>query len=457
MDRAKEIEREKEKEEEEAAVVAEFIVKEVPDWKDEVKSRARFKALSGQRSDWEPLYLFWRDLIVKVARHLRIFIIHPSRVTRLWFRLPESGLTPLCIHRVLVEMHHSGDLLLLPPNYQSHPTTHIFRRALNFLTNKYSRGAVDYDYALTGDYYILAPLLEEEALLVVDSLAQNHWTASCVITMTKFEDICRGSKEALAILNYLSERGRASHLRINKTEPIQGVKVCLAPGAIPTASTTDYSVLHLTWTAEKLEQKLDLIDQRYQKTRNSALTSLKSGNKRVALRYAKELKLISLSRERCTTLLDRVETVLSVIADAESSKKVSEAIKNSTNAIKENLISIEEVELCMQEVDENIDSLKRLDDVLESTPAHTEIDDEDIEAEFDKLRLEVKNERNQGLRSDFDSSETEFSETTDALNKALSNLNLKGGASMKNSVAEECYVKPIGDSSMSIEGSLEAA
>lgn len=46
---------------------------------------------------------------------------------------------------------------------------------------------------------------------------------------------------------------------------IQGVKVCLAPGAASSASSMDYTLLHLTWTAEKLEQQLDLIDQRYQK------------------------------------------------------------------------------------------------------------------------------------------------------------------------------------------------
>lgn len=58
------------------------------------------------------------------------------------------------------------------------------------------------------------------------------------------------------------------------------------------------------------------------RSRNSALASLKCGNKKIAIKYAKELKLTSQSRERCTTLLDRVENVLQVIMDAESSKKV---------------------------------------------------------------------------------------------------------------------------------------
>lgn len=44
--------------------------------------------------------------------------------------------------------------------------------------------------------------------------------------------------------------------------------------------------------------------------------------------------------------------------------QVSEAIQGSTGAIQENKISIEEVEMCLHEVDENIDSLKQLDNIL---------------------------------------------------------------------------------------------
>lgn len=59
------------------------------------------------------------------------------------------------------------------------------------------------------------------------------------------------------------------------------------------------------------------------RSRKSALASLKSGNKKVALRHAREIKLSNESREKCSLLLNRVEEVLRVIADAESTKKVS--------------------------------------------------------------------------------------------------------------------------------------
>ncbi|KAL6515870.1 hypothetical protein OROGR_019175 [Orobanche gracilis] len=432
------------KEAAEAKAAATFIRKEVRDWDDEGMSRVRFKALSGQRSDWEPLYRFWRDLILKVGRHLRIFIIRPSHVNRLWFN--RSGLSPLCLDRVLLEMHRAGDLVLphAHPNSSTSRFSNIFRRALGFFgVNN------DDNVSLAGDYYILAPLLQEQALEVVNILSENYWTSSCVITMRKLQDICQGSEEALEILAYLSAHCRAKLLTINRADPIQGVKVCLAPRAVSTASSVDYTVLHLIWTIEKLEQQLDLIDQRYQKSRTSALASLKVRNKRGALRYAAELKLISQSRERCTTLLERVEKVLQAITDAESLKKVSDAIQSSTQAMKENQISVEEVEVCLQEVDENIDSLKRFDKALESIAADAEIHDDDVEDEFNKLQLDIGSEEDQIPTKTGFLSSTGVAETTDVLSSALSNLDLKSES--------EYRIKPVGDTSMSKESVLEAA
>lgn len=60
--------------------VKDFIAKEVPDWNDEVIAVARFKAFSGQRSDWQPNFIFWRNLIIKIATHFGFFLIKPSQV-----------------------------------------------------------------------------------------------------------------------------------------------------------------------------------------------------------------------------------------------------------------------------------------------------------------------------------------------------------------------------------------
>lgn len=63
----------------------EIIRREVPDWDDEMTSIARFKAFSGQRSDWEPRYMFWKDLIVKVAKGLGICTVKSSDVSNYFF------------------------------------------------------------------------------------------------------------------------------------------------------------------------------------------------------------------------------------------------------------------------------------------------------------------------------------------------------------------------------------
>jgi len=52
------------------------------------------------------------------------------------------------------------------------------------------------------------------------------------------------------------------------------------------------------------------------------VASLHSGNRKLALRYARELKLVTQSREKCSSLLNRVEEVHGVIVDAESTKTV---------------------------------------------------------------------------------------------------------------------------------------
>lgn len=80
--------------------VREFIREKVPDWDDELVAIARFKAFSGQKSDWEPRYLFWRDLILAVAHQFNFIFIKPSEMRNQWFS--RGGLAPLCLDHVLV-------------------------------------------------------------------------------------------------------------------------------------------------------------------------------------------------------------------------------------------------------------------------------------------------------------------------------------------------------------------
>lgn len=53
--------------------------------------------------------------------------------------------------------------------------------------------------------------------------------------------------------------------------------------------------------------------------------ALKSGDKKGALRHARRLKVLTTSKGKCETFMDRIDEVLTAIADAEGTKKVRKA------------------------------------------------------------------------------------------------------------------------------------
>ncbi|XP_009759355.1 uncharacterized protein LOC107816151 [Nicotiana tabacum] len=424
---------------EEESRLIEYLRKEVPDWDDEVKLIARYKAFSGQRSDWEPLYIFWRDLILKVARHLHIFIIRPSQV-KIWF--DRGGLVPLCLEQVLLEMYTAGELL---QNVGvTDPASGWVSQILQKVVNLGGLLRPPTQEKLAEDYYIIPVLLKEKALQVVQALSESHWTASCVITWRMFEELSGGFKEAHAVLNHLSECGKAKYLVTNKKDLMEGVKVSLSARALSGTTSLDFDVLHLIGIVEKLEHQLNVIDQRWKRSRESALASLKLGNKQVALRCSREMKLASLSREKCTALLNRVEEVLAIISDAEASKEVSEAIRIGTQAIKENGIDYDEVELCLQELNECVESQKQIDEILGSNAADAEIDDEGIEDELKKLELNFAEVPTQTSTSHsaVDALVAGAQETTNALSDSLANLHISHHA--RKDLEAEHAAEPMG-------------
>ncbi|KAK2649852.1 hypothetical protein Ddye_017341 [Dipteronia dyeriana] len=406
--------------------VSEYIEKEVPDWNDDVIATARFKAFSGQRSDWELKFQFWRDLILKIARHFDLLVVHSSQIKNEWFN--RGGLTPLCLDHVLFLMYTEGDIvrssdIVDPTNGR---VSQLFKRVRNLMVRARTTSE-----GLLKDHVIFMTLVKDKAAEVVKLLSESHWTSSCIITMEKFKDMYGGTDEASAVLSYLAGCGKAQYLSINKKEFIEGLKVSLSSAAVSSISSLDCDVLHLIWTTEKLQQQLDVIDRRYEMSRKSALASLQSGDKKVALRHARQLKMATESREKYTSLLNRVEEVLNVIANAESTKKVSEAIQIGAQAIKKNQISVDEVHLCLEELEESIDSQKQVETVLESTPSYSCIDDEDIEEEFKKLELELESENPQltipETGDNEAAEETLASESADLLSVAFSSLGLKDG------------------------------
>ncbi|XP_068335874.1 uncharacterized protein [Pyrus communis] len=422
-------------EESESERVRELIGKAVGDWDDQVMTRARFKAFSGQRSDWEPVYLFWRDLILCVARQLGVFFISPSRLNTHWFN--RGGLAPLCLPTVLVS---------LPIIYACFgvdlvdPTAGRLSQIFSRLSNSMAMLRTTPELLMSQDRLILTSLLKDKAAQVVKLLSECHWTSSCVITMKRFQDLCGGPDEASAVLSHLVAQAKARYLSLSKGDLIEGVKLSLSASSLPSISSLDCDVLHLIWTTEKLQQQLHVIDQRYETSRKSALACLKSGNKKAALRHARELKLANESREKCAALLNRVEEVLDVIASAESTKKVSEAIQIGAQAIKENKISVEEVQHSLQEIEECIDTQKEIENVLEATSLYTVNDEESIDEELKKLELDMgcENLHEPNLSSRVNSAgKTEASDSADSLIDSLYNLKLVDDGQARIPAVEE--------------------
>lgn len=400
--------------------VKDFIAKEVPDWNDEVIAVARFKAFSGQRSDWQPNFIFWRNLIIKIATHFHFLLIKPSQVKNDWFN--RGGLTPLCIDDVLSLMYNEGDITRRGDLVD--PTSGRFSQLVRKMTNLIIRPATP--DIMAEESVVLIPMLKDKTAEVVKHLSESHWNSSCIITMKKFQEICGGPDEASVMLRYLSGCGTAQYLSVLKNEFVEGVKISLSAAALSGASNLDCDVLYLIWTIEKLQQQLDVIDRRCELSRKSAVASLHSGNRKLALRYARELKLVTQSREKCSSLLNRVEEVHGVIVDAESTKTVSEAMQIGARAIKENKISVEDVDICLRDLQESIDSQKEVEKALEQTPSYTDINDDDIEDELEELELALEKEAQVDTPEKTTTSEegTATLEVSELLSDTLSNLKL---------------------------------
>lgn len=366
--------------------VGDFIRTQIPDWDDDVIATARFKAFSGQRSDWEARFQFWRGLIMKVAGHLGHIIIDTEEVKNKWF--VRGGLTPLCLNHVLLDMYRCGDLLNnIDP---AHPSTSRFQWVLKQISSLMGISTPPIQDTVEGKLIVVS-LVQERAAQIVSSLAQNNWSSYCVITRGRFESLCGGFEEADVVMSYFINCRRAQYLRIEKDEHIEGVKISLLPVPVTNVSQLDYNMLYLHWTLDSLQKQLEVIDRRCEKSKSLALIANKTGDKQTALRHVRYLKIGLDGKAKCTGFMYKVEEVLGMISDAESTKKVSEAIQLGARLIKENGIGVEEVHACLQDLDETIASQKLIEDSLEAKSfSSVDLEDEDIEEEFARLAIELE-------------------------------------------------------------------
>ncbi|XP_020594958.1 uncharacterized protein LOC110035057 isoform X2 [Phalaenopsis equestris] len=147
-----------------------------------------------------------------------------------------------------------------------------------------------------------------------------------------------------------------------------------------------------------------------------ALASLRSGNKQAAYRHIRQAKLFSENKAKCISFLERVEEVLAVIAEADSTRKVSEAMQIGARVIKGNMISVEELNVQLQELDGFITDQKQINEVI----------DEDVEEEFMKLEMELVDEMPQThIPKPAAPQQAIVEESHDTLSQNLSKLNLE--------------------------------
>ncbi|XP_020594957.1 uncharacterized protein LOC110035057 isoform X1 [Phalaenopsis equestris] len=158
-----------------------------------------------------------------------------------------------------------------------------------------------------------------------------------------------------------------------------------------------------------------------------ALASLRSGNKQAAYRHIRQAKLFSENKAKCISFLERVEEVLAVIAEADSTRKVSEAMQIGARVIKGNMISVEELNVQLQELDGFITDQKQINEVIESMPLQSvDFADEDVEEEFMKLEMELVDEMPQThIPKPAAPQQAIVEESHDTLSQNLSKLNLE--------------------------------
>ena len=141
-------------------------------------------------------------------------------------------------------------------------------------------------------------------------------------------------------------------------------------------------------------------------TRNAAILALRTGDKQAALRHARRLKTLTISKKKCESFMDRIEEVLTFIVDAETTKKVfqieyyidckfdykialifstsscckfsvvrkscsvlpvkqvTDAVKVGAQAMKENHVTLDEVQICLEELDDAISQGRETQDAL---------------------------------------------------------------------------------------------
>lgn len=209
-------------------VVANRLVGEEEEEEEGEAWRARFKDFSGQRCDWNPVFLFWRDLILSICLRFRIMFLRPSSLINNCFN--RGGLTPLCLPRVFLLMYEEEGHLVRPHQLLDPRTgglSLLFRKLSKFLFASSSTTCSDDDDVV----YLVMPVLKEKAGQLLQLLSEDN---SSIVTFSRFQHLCGGSSSsASAILSYLSSQSKARflshhlHIQVSSPPPFPFSLLCL--------------------------------------------------------------------------------------------------------------------------------------------------------------------------------------------------------------------------------------
>ncbi|KAI5058464.1 hypothetical protein GOP47_0026634 [Adiantum capillus-veneris] len=355
-----------------------WLLSNVAGWDDDVVSAARFKALTGQRADWEGRFNFWKDLIVLLARHLNLLVIDTQAVQHSWFL--RGGLTPLCMSQVLLEMFSSGDLQSLDKFQETQPSwfwQQIGKRVF--------WGNTTMQVKIPGRLVVTA-LVHERIADVTKSISESCWTTSCVTTVDHLNNICGGEEEASIIKRELIRMKRGKLLVSDGSMPIKGFKISSNQDPVSDVSKLDSYMLHLYWTLEKLSVQMNVLEQAYSRSKDSAVKAIKYDRSN-AKRHIQSMHTVAASKQKCGDLQEKIREVLAFISQAEATKQVSEAMRMGANALKEHTIPLDDIEACLRDLDEAILDHNEIAEVFGSSTNQVEVDD--LEAELAQLELEL--------------------------------------------------------------------
>lgn len=133
-----------------------------------------------------------------------------------------------------------------------------------------------------------------------------------------------------------------------------------------TPANTLGAIKKLKGQVSNLEKRIELLDNRAQKLTREALQKKRAGDRKGALFKLKQKKLAEKERDQLYSQVTNLETQLSAIESAATTKSTVDAMRVGKNALQDvnTQIDVENVELMKEEITEGMDDLNEVTNIL---------------------------------------------------------------------------------------------